>query len=161
MKDTIAPAEDTALLASVVTAVTAAGERLGPGFSPDARPASRADMAVLGRPREELVLAELRPELARLRPQAGWVDDDLETTPLPPGEWWAVDAVEGAVNFVHGLPEWAVTVTLLRDGRPALHVGRQPIGDLTYTAVLGGGAYLNRRRLRASAKTDLAAAIVV
>ena len=41
------------------------------------------------------VLAELRPELERLRPDAGWVDDDLETTSLPPGEWWVVDAVEG------------------------------------------------------------------
>src|ERR1700722_4815165 len=159
MKDTIAPAEDTALLASVVTAVTAAGQRLGPGFSPDARPASRADMAVLGRHLEELVLAELRPELARLRPQAGWADEDLETAPLPPGEWWVVDAVEGAVNYVHGLPEWAVTVTLLRDGRPVLTVVRQPAGDLTYTAVRGAGAYLNGRRLRTSAKTDLDAAI--
>ena len=88
MSDTNAPAEHADLLASVVTAVTAAGERLGPGFSPDARPVSRADMAVLGRHLEELVLAELRPELARLRPRAGWVDEDLETTPLPPGEWW-------------------------------------------------------------------------
>ena len=130
-------------------------------FSPAARPASRADMAAGGRHLEELVLAGLRPELARLRPAAGWVDDDLETTPLPPGEWWVVDAVEGAVNYVHGLPEWAVTVTLLRDGRPTLTVVRQPIGDLTYTAVGGGGAYLNGRRLRASAKTDLEAAVVV
>src|SRR3984957_15077344 len=161
MKDTIAPAEDTALLASVVTAVTAAGERLGPGFSPDARPASRADMAVLGRHLEELVLAELRPELARLRPQAGWVDVDLETAPLPPGEWWVVDAVEGAVNYVHGMPEWGVTVTLMRDGQPALAVVRQPVGDLTYTAVRGAGAHLNGQPLRTSAKTSLDAAIVV
>jgi myo-inositol-1(or 4)-monophosphatase len=159
MKDTIAPVEDTALLASVVTAVTAAGERLRPGFSPDARPASRADMAVLGRHLEELVLAELRPELARLRPQAGWVDEDLETTPLPPGEWWVVDAVEGAVNYVHGLPEWGVTATLLRDGRPVLTVVRQPVGDLTYTAARGAGAFLNGRPLHASGKTGLDAAI--
>src|SRR6202034_332775 len=60
-----------------------------------------------------------------------------------------------------GLPEWAVTVTLLRDGRPALAVVRQPIGDLTYTAVLGGGAHLNGRPLRTSAKTALDAAIAV
>ncbi len=83
------------------------------------------------------MLAELRPELASLRPGARWVDDDQETTPLPPGEWWVVDAVEGAVNYVHGLPEWAVTVTLLRDGQPVLTVVRQPAGDLTYTASPG------------------------
>ena len=57
------------------------------------------------------------------------------------------------------LPEWAVTVTLLRDGGPVLTVVRQPAGDLTYTAARGAGAYLNGRPLRASAKTDLDAAI--
>src|SRR3984957_10837022 len=160
MSDTIDPAAEYAgLLAAVVAAATAAGDRLMADFSPDARPASRAGMAVGGRQLEELVLTELRPELARLRPRAGWVEDDLEIAPLPPGEWWVVDAVEGAVNYIHGLPEWAVTVTLLRDGRPTLTVVRQPIGDLTYTALVGGGAYLNGRRLRASAKTDLEAAV--
>ena len=171
MTDTFAPAAESAesaesaksgesadLLAAVVKAATSAGDRLMADFSPDARPASRADMAAGGRHLEERVLTELRPELERLRPDAGWVDDDLETTPLPPGEWWVVDAVEGAVNYVHGLPEWAVTVTLLRDGL-ALTVVRQPVGDLTYTAVRGAGAYLNGRQLRASAKTDLDAAI--
>jgi myo-inositol-1(or 4)-monophosphatase len=49
----------------------------------------------------------------------------------------------------------------MRDGRPALTAVRQPTGDLTYTAVLGGGANLNGRPLRTSAKTVLDAAIVV
>ena len=52
-----------------------------------------------------------------------------------------------------------MTVTLLRDGQPVLTVVRQPVGDLTYTAVRGGGAHLNGRRLRTSAKTGLEAAI--
>ena len=161
MSDTNAPAEHADLLASVVTAATAAGGRLLADFSPDARPASRADMAARGHQLENLVLAELRPELAGLRPGAGWVDEDLETTPLPPGEWWVVDAVEGAVNYVHGMPEWGVTVTLMRDREPVLAVVRQPVGDLTYTAVRGAGAHLNGQRLRTSAKTALDAAIAV
>jgi myo-inositol-1(or 4)-monophosphatase len=162
MNDTFAPAAlDAELLVAVNNAATEAGNRLMADFSPDARPASRADMAAVGGDLEDLVLAELRPELESLRPQARWVDDDRETTPLPPGEWWVVDAVEGAVNYVHGLPEWAVTVALIRDGRPTLAVVRQPVGDLAYTAVLGGGAYLNGRPLRTSAKTDLDAAIAV
>jgi myo-inositol-1(or 4)-monophosphatase len=149
------------LLSSVVKAATSAGDRLLAEFSPLARPGGRADMARVGRHLEELVLGGLRPELASLLPGAGWVDDDLETTPLPPGEWWVVDAVEGAVNYVHGMPEWCVTVTLMRDRRPALTVVRQPVGDLTYTAVVGGGAHLNGRPLCTSAKTALDAAIAV
>ena len=158
MSDTAIPAD---LLASVIKAATAAGDRLMAEFSPDARPDSRADMAAAGGHTEELVLGRLRPELASLRPGAGWVDDNLETTPLPPGEWWVVDAVEGAVNYVHGMPEWAVTVTLMRDSQPVLAVVRQPVGDLTYTAVLGAGAHLNGQRLQVSAKASLDAAIAV
>jgi myo-inositol-1(or 4)-monophosphatase len=161
MRDETTPAEYGDLLSYVVKAATAAGDRLLAEFSPAARPGRRADMAAAGGHTEELVLGALRPELASLRPQAGWVDDDMETVPLPPGEWWVVDAVEGAVNYVHGMPEWCVTVALVRDGQPVLAVVRQPAGDLTYTAVAGGGAYLNGQRLRASAKTDLDAAIVV
>jgi fructose-1,6-bisphosphatase/inositol monophosphatase family enzyme len=141
MSDNMVPAAGYAgLLPSVVKAATAAGDRLMAEFSPFARPASRADMAAVGRHTEDLVLAELRPALASLRPAAGWADEDREATPLPPGELWVVDAVEGAVNYVHGMPEWGVTVTLMRDSQPALAVVRQPVGDLTYTAVRGAGA---------------------
>jgi myo-inositol-1(or 4)-monophosphatase len=153
--------KDTELLPIIVKEATAAGDRLLADFSPDARPASRADMATAGHHIEDLVLGELRPALAALRPQAGWLTEELETTPVPPGEWWVVDAVEGGVNYVHGMPEWAVTVTLLRDGDPVLTVVRQPVGDRTYTAVRGEGAYLNGTRLRTSAKTALDAAIAV
>jgi myo-inositol-1(or 4)-monophosphatase len=152
---------DTELLPAVVRAVTAAGDRLLAGFSPAARPASREDMFKVGQSTEELVLGELRPELTRLRPAAGWAGEELETVPLPPGEWWVVDAVEGAVNYVHGAGEWAVTVTLMRDGEPVLAVVRQPVGDLTYTAVRGAGAQLNGRPLRVSVKASLDAAIGV
>lgn len=79
----------------------------------------------------------------------------------PLSEWWVVDAVEGGVNYVHGMPEWSVTVTLLRGSEPVLTVVRQPAGDRTYTAVRGAGAYLNGARLRVSAKTSLDAAIAV
>jgi myo-inositol-1(or 4)-monophosphatase len=162
MSDTTNPAAGYAgLLPCVVKAATAAGGRLLAEFSPGARPASRADMAAAGGHIEELVLGELRPELASLRPAAGWADEEMETTPLPPGEWWVVDAVEGGVNYVHGMPEWCVTVTLLRDSQPVLAVVRQPVGDLTYTAVQGAGAHLNGQRLRTSAKTGLDAAIAI
>ncbi|QUQ66976.1 inositol monophosphatase family protein [Kutzneria sp. CA-103260] len=140
--------------------VTEAADRLLAVFSADARPGGKSDMFEAGSRNETVALDLLRPALKELRPEAVWLDDEMETTPLPPGEFWAVDAVEGNVNHVHGMPEWCVTVTLIRDGEPVHTVVRQPIGDRTYTATRGEGAYLNGKRLRASAKTDLDAAIV-
>ncbi len=153
-------AADEALLRAVVAAIQAAGARLLELYSPDARPSDRDELFTAGRRNEEVSLGGLRTALAAAHPQARWVDDDQETVPLPPGDWWTVDAVEGNVNHLHGLAEWCVSVTLMRDNTPVLAAVYQPIGDLTYTAISGAGAHLNGRPLRTSTKSDLAAAIV-
>lgn len=158
--DTAAVADDSTLLAKVIDVVHNAGTRLLTLYSPDARPSDRNEIGSAVRRNEEASLDGLQAALAAARPQAQWVDDDQEKSVLPPGEWWAVDAVEGNVNHVHGLPEWCVSTTLLRDNIPVLAVVYQPIGDLTYTAIRGGGAYLNGRPLHTSTKSDLAVAIV-
>ncbi|MET7801536.1 inositol monophosphatase family protein [Streptomyces decoyicus] len=154
------PGECLPLLAPVVSMTVAAGERLNALFSPEARPASRAEMFAALERNDEAVLGELRNDLTELRPQAKWIEEDQKATSPASGEWWAVDAVEGNVNHVHGLPDWGVTVTLIRDQEPVLTVVRQPVGDLTYSAVRGSGAHLNGSRLHVSAKTDLQDAIV-
>lgn len=148
------------LLPAVVRIATEAGRVLQARHSADARPASRAEMFQAGVADGEASLAVLRPALTALHPAAGWLPEEYETSAPPPGDWWVVDEVEGNVNLLHGLPEWAVTVALVRDGEPVLAVVRQPVGDLTYTAFQGGGAQLNGRPLRVSAKADLDAAIV-
>ncbi|HEY3869943.1 MAG TPA: inositol monophosphatase [Actinocrinis sp.] len=156
-----APAGDRALLSSVVEVAETAGRALEARFSTASRPASREEMSKAGTADGEASLDILRPALTALRPAAQWLPEQYETTELPDGEWWVVDEVEGNVNHVHGLPEWAVSVALVRDGQPALAVVRQPVGDLTYTALRGAGARLNGESLRVSAKTELEAAIVV
>ncbi|MFF4115822.1 inositol monophosphatase family protein [Streptomyces sp. NPDC001714] len=157
----IAPVQDRKLLDAVAGIATEAGRALEARYSTAARPAGRQDMFRTGTADGQVSLGILRPALTALRPEARWLTDEYETTELPPGEWWVVDEVEGNVNHVHGLPEWAVTVALVRDGQTVLAVVRQPVGDLTYTALRGGGAHLNGTALKVSAKTDLDAAIVV
>jgi myo-inositol-1(or 4)-monophosphatase len=154
-------ADDRALLEAVVDIATEAGRALEKRYDTAARPAGRADMFRTGTADGQVSLDILRPRLTALRPEARWLTDDYETTALPPGEWWVVDEVEGNVNHVHGLPEWGVTVALVRDGHTVLAVVRQPVGDLTYTALRGAGAHLNGTPLKVCAKTDLDAAIVV
>ncbi|MGW1618792.1 inositol monophosphatase family protein, partial [Streptomyces sp. NPDC002172] len=151
----IAPPQDRKLLDAVVGIATEAGRALEARYSTQARPAGRQDMFRRGTADGQVSLAVLRPGLTALRPEARWLTDEYETAELPPGEWWVVDEVEGNVNHVHGLPDWAVTVALVRDGQAVLAVVRQPVGDLTYTALRGAGAHLNGVPLQVSAKTDL------
>ncbi|TDV46234.1 inositol monophosphatase family protein [Actinophytocola oryzae] len=148
------------LLPAVVDAAMQGGDRLLELFDPAARPVDRAAMYEAGMRIEAASLTAVRKALDGVRPEAGWFDDDVSGRAVPPGEWWIVDGAEGGVNHVHGLPEWAVTITLVKDRTPQLAVVRQPIGDLTYTAVKDAGAFLNGTRLRVSAKTSLDAAVV-
>jgi myo-inositol-1(or 4)-monophosphatase len=144
----------------LIAAVREAGQALLLQYAVTARPAGKADMGRAGRRLDTLVTDILKPALAEIRPQAGWVEEDEELAALPPGEWWAVDPIEGGVNYVHGMDQWAVTVALVRDNVPVLAVVYEPVGDRTWTAELGGGAFLNGEPLTVSAKVDLDAAIV-
>lgn len=147
------------VLAVMTQAAEKAGLALLDSFDPASRPADRTAMYELGTGLEAASTAIVREALDGVA-GVGWWDEDESGRVVPAGRWWVVDGTEGAVNHVHGLPEWGVTITLVTDGQPELAVFRQPIGDLTYTAVRGQGAFLNGQRLRVSAKTDLAAAAV-
>ncbi|SDT77334.1 myo-inositol-1(or 4)-monophosphatase [Streptomyces sp. TLI_053] len=103
--------------------------------------------------------AELRARLAALRPQAGLPADEFDGAVPTGGEWWLCDAMDGAVQFLLGLPHWAVTATLVRDGAAVLSVVHAPqLGARTYRAVRGGGAELDGRSI-APVERELAATV--
>lgn len=71
-----------------------------------------------------------------------------------------MDPAEGNVNHLHGLPEWAVTATLVRENQPVLTVVHLPLTGETCTALAGGGAHLDGRPLRVSEATDFGLSLV-
>jgi myo-inositol-1(or 4)-monophosphatase len=150
---------DDELLALVVAALKAAGRAVQSRFSVDCRPADRPAIGAMIAANDAVSLGILRPVLALARPGAQWDGDESGAGALPPGEWWVTDPVEGAINHVHGLPDWGVTATLVRDNVPVLTAVYLPVSGDIYTAVHGGGAWLNGRRLHASSKTALNAAM--
>ncbi|MBM7773798.1 myo-inositol-1(or 4)-monophosphatase [Actinokineospora baliensis] len=77
---------------------------------------------------------------------------------LPGGEW-VIDAIDGAVQYLQGLPQWCTTVTLVRDGEAVLSVTHSPALGETYAAERGKGAWRDGRVISASGKTSLAAAL--
>ncbi|AUX42628.1 inositol phosphatase [Sorangium cellulosum] len=155
-----ASAEDEPLLPTVVAALSAAGERLVERFSTAPRLGSRGEIFAALAANDAVSLDALREPLSRARPEARWVEDELECGPLPEGEWWVTDTVEGNINHIHGMTDWCVTATLVRDNDPVLTVVHLPLSGDTYTARKGAGAYLGTRRLQASTKSELDAAFV-
>lgn len=154
-----ASADDASLLTLAVAAVQSAGLAVRARFRTDTRPGSRHDISAMIAANDAVSLAVLRPTLSGARPAAQWADDEGGSGLLPAGEWWVVDPVEGAINHIHGLPDWGVTATLVRDNLPVLTVVHLPMSAETYTALRGGGAWLNGKRLQVSLKTALNAAM--
>ncbi|HET7094833.1 MAG TPA: inositol monophosphatase family protein, partial [Thermomicrobiales bacterium] len=68
---------------------------------------------------------------------------------------WVIDPLDGTTNFAHGLPGFAVSIGLERDGTPIVGVVFDPIRDELFVARQGGGATLNGAPLRVSAVDDL------
>ncbi|MEV6008676.1 3'(2'),5'-bisphosphate nucleotidase CysQ [Streptomyces sp. NPDC051976] len=157
---TDAAVSDAYLLGQTAVAVREAGAALLERFGEVVRYDSRDELMRALAANDETALGILRPHLTSLRPGAGWVEDELAGGALPPGEWWVVDPAEGNVNHLHGLPDWAVTATLVRDNQPVLTAVHLPLTGETYTALTGAGAHLDGLPLEVSPRTDLGLSLV-
>lgn len=73
---------------------------------------------------------------------------------------WVIDPLDGTNNFSQGLPVFTVSIGLQYKGEAVLGVVYAPYFDELYTAVKGGGAYLNGKSLRVSAKSALAESVL-
>ena len=145
---------------ALITGIVAATEEAGRALAKRARrtPArTMAEFRTIFDAADAPALDIIRPQLSSLRPGAAW-GDELDTVPAD-GEQWLVDAIDGAVQYLQDLPQWSVSATLLRDGRPVVAVLHNPGLAETYAGVAGGGATRNGAPIAPSAKTDLSAAL--
>ncbi len=103
----------------------------------------------------------LKTELAKARPGFGFV---LEEGGISEGSdkshRWIVDPLDGTTNFLHGIPHWAISIALERDGEIIAGLVYEPVRDEAFWAEKGIGAYLNDRRLRVSARRQMGEALI-
>ncbi len=76
------------------------------------------------------------------------------------GVRWVVDPIDGTVNYVYGLPHYAVSIAAEVAGVTVAGVVRNAATGEEWTAVRGGGAWRDAQRLAGSAVTDLGQALV-
>lgn len=102
----------------------------------------------------------LRGELKKARPAFGLVTEESGSEDgTDTSNRWLVDPLDGTTNFLHGIPHFAVSIALERDGDPYAGVIYSPITDEMYVAEKGLGAYMNGRRLRVSGRRNVAEAL--
>jgi myo-inositol-1(or 4)-monophosphatase len=106
---------------------------------------------------EEIIHAELsraRPGYSFLMEERGAIEgDDGQHT-------WIVDPLDGTTNFLHGIPIFAISIALERQGQIVAGVVYNPAMDELYTAERGGGAFMNDRRLRVAGRSRLSDCVI-
>jgi myo-inositol-1(or 4)-monophosphatase len=103
----------------------------------------------------------VREELERARPGYSFLMEESGTIAgSDPGHRWLVDPLDGTTNFLHGIPHFAVSIALEREGEVVSGVVYDPIKDELFWAEKGRGAFMNDRRLRVSSRSSLAGAVV-
>jgi myo-inositol-1(or 4)-monophosphatase len=73
---------------------------------------------------------------------------------------WIIDPLDGTTNFLHGFPQFAVSIALRNQGRIEQGVVYDPLRQELFTATRGSGAQLNNRRIRVSRLTGLEGALL-
>ena len=103
----------------------------------------------------------LHAELSRARPGYGFLGEEGG---LQPGtdatHVWIVDPLDGTTNFLHGIPQFAISIALEREGTIVAGVIYNPVNEELFIAERGKGAFLNDQRLRVAARRRLADAVI-
>jgi myo-inositol-1(or 4)-monophosphatase len=73
---------------------------------------------------------------------------------------WIIDPLDGTTNFLHGYPQYAVSIALQHNGILTQAVIYDPTKNDLFTATRGRGAYLNDRRLRVSKRRELSECLI-
>lgn len=104
----------------------------------------------------------LKERLLTLLPEAGWLSEETADSPerLSKKLAWIVDPLDGTKEFVMGIPEFAVSVGLVADGRPVLGVVYNPAGDELFVAQAGQGILVNGQPAGVSGRDSLPGSMV-
>ena len=113
-----------------------------------ASPVTEADIAIDRFLKERLLAA---------RPDFGWLSEETVDDPARLGrrEVFIVDPIDGTRAFAGGLPDWTISIGIVRDGRPVAAALAEPEAKRIFAAALGHGATVNGRRVAASSRSEM------
>ncbi|HEU4542399.1 MAG TPA: inositol monophosphatase family protein [Jiangellaceae bacterium] len=104
--------------------------------------------------------ALIRERLLAARPEDAILGEEGGSSHGGSGVRWLVDPIDGTVNYLYGIPQYAVSIAAQRAGDTVAGVVHNPVSGETWTATRGGGAYLDGRRIRESGCDRLELALV-
>jgi myo-inositol-1(or 4)-monophosphatase len=148
-------------LSPALNVMTAAARKAGRGLIRDFGEIENLQVSLKG-PADFVSTADkrtenqLREELSRARPGYGFLLEEGGVVDGPDkSHRFIIDPIDGTTNFLHGIPHFAISIALEREGQLVSAVVFNPVTDEMYVAEKGQGAFLNDKRLRVSARKKL------
>ena len=154
------------LHSAVLNVMIKAARRAGRSLKRDLGEIEHLQVSLKG-PRNFVTAADRRAEqivyeeLAKARPDYGFLGEEGGARAgTDKSHRWIVDPLDGTTNFLHGIPHFAVSIALERDGVVVAGLTYNPANEELFVAERGKGAFLNDRRIRVAARERLADAVV-
>ena len=158
-----APSHES-LLELALSAARAAGELLLDGQQRTLKVETKSSPTDVVSEMDHASEALLNEILRGARPQDGILGEEGSSVEGTSGLRWVVDPLDGTVNYLYGLANWAVSIGLEFDGEAIVGVVHAPMLGETFVGTLGGGARLltaqGNEPLHVRACVDLASALV-
>ncbi|MFC9915078.1 inositol monophosphatase family protein [Streptomyces sp. NPDC059862] len=113
----------------------------------DGRPADLAVAATKSSPIDVVTEMDIAAEklitdlISGHRPDDGFLGEEGASSEGSSGIRWVIDPLDGTVNYLYGLPTWAVSIAAEQDGETVVGVVAAPMRGETYGAICGGGAW--------------------
>lgn len=99
--------------------------------------------------------AQIVSHLEGLIPGAGYITEEQMTEQSKGAYTWIIDPLDGTTNFVHGIPNYCVSIGLMQDEKMVAGVVYEVANAECFYAWQGGGAYLNGARIFVSGATHI------
>lgn len=152
---------------ALMNVMIAAARKAGRGLARDFGEVEHLQVSVKG-PGNFVTAADHRAEeilfteLSKARPGYGFLMEERGEVAGPDkSHRWIVDPLDGTTNFLHGIPLFAISIGLEREGQLVAGLVYNPVLNELYTAEHGKGAFLDdRRRLRVAARRLLSDTVV-
>jgi myo-inositol-1(or 4)-monophosphatase len=159
-------ADPQALLDLAVTVARQAGVLVATRRPPGAGDAEIEVLATKSSPTDVVTAMDhasealIRTALLEARPDDGFLGEESDGFAGSSGVEWVVDPIDGTVNYLYGLPMYAVSIAARQAGEVLAGVVHNPVSGETWTAIPGGGAYLDGQRIQVSETAELRLALV-
>ncbi len=154
------------LHSAVLNVMIKAAHRAGRSLKRDLGEVEQLQVSLKG-PRNFVTAADkraeeiVREELAKARPDYGFLGEEGGAHEgSDKTHRWIVDPLDGTTNFLHGIPHFAVSIALERNGTIVAGLVYNPANDDLFIAERGKGAFLNDQRIRVAGRQRLAEAVV-